>query len=235
MDMKNCGYSFLLLLLFACGNKMQKTETSDTSIERYWVNSSKADCIGVGPMTCLQIQKTDSMTGDWENFYSNIQGFEYQPGYLYRIEVKVRELPPNEVPADASSRKYELVKILEKMPDPKLKLIDIWALKAIQGESVEGEKWVGPNKQPYIEFTHDLKKFMGTDGCNQISGKITRISEDKIEFGPVIQTKMACPDMRIPNLFHEQLGRVDTWTREGLDLIFMDKNKNEILRFKKVD
>jgi hypothetical protein len=54
-----------------------------------------------------------------------------------------------------------------------------------------------------------------------------------IACGNEMQTKMACPDMRIPNPFTEQLGLVAAWRREGLDLIFLDKNKNEILRFKK--
>jgi len=37
-------------------------------------------------------------------------------------------------PADASSKRYTLVQVLDKQPDNKLRLNDIWVLETIQGK-----------------------------------------------------------------------------------------------------
>ena len=74
------------------------------------VNSALVDCMGVAPMTCMQVRH--SVQGQWELFYSQIEGFNFEPGYRYRLKVKVTEL--ENVPADASSLRYTLVEQLEK-------------------------------------------------------------------------------------------------------------------------
>ena len=82
----------------------------------YWVNSSKAPCVGVGPMECLQVRRSES--GPWELFYSQIDGFSYEAGYIYKLKVQEEILDPATVPADASSIRYTLVSVEEKTPDP---------------------------------------------------------------------------------------------------------------------
>lgn len=74
------------------------------------VNSALVDCMGVAPMKCMQVRH--SVQGQWELFYSQIEGFNFEPGYRYRLKVKVTEL--ENVPADASSLRYTLVEQLEK-------------------------------------------------------------------------------------------------------------------------
>ncbi|CAI1641715.1 Uncharacterised protein [Serratia liquefaciens] len=74
------------------------------------VNSALVDCMGVAPMKCMQVRH--SVQGQWEMFYSQIEGFTFEPGYRYRLKVKVTEL--ENVPADASSLRYTLVEQLEK-------------------------------------------------------------------------------------------------------------------------
>ncbi|GAE83622.1 lipoprotein [Bacteroides reticulotermitis JCM 10512] len=49
---------------------------------------------------------------EWEYFYSNIEGFQYEPGYEFVLKVKEEKL--ENVPADASSIKYVLVKQISK-------------------------------------------------------------------------------------------------------------------------
>ncbi len=94
------------LLLVSCG----KTSTDDSQI--YWVNSERVQCVGVGPMECLQVKRSEE--GTWQNFYSNIEGFDFEPGFIYKISVRETEIPPDQVPADASSIRYELIEIIEK-------------------------------------------------------------------------------------------------------------------------
>ncbi|MEJ2003809.1 MAG: DUF4377 domain-containing protein [Cyclobacteriaceae bacterium] len=99
---------FILLILMSCGNV--NTGETETIL---WINSERVPCVGVAPRECLQVKRSED--GDWENFYARIEGFNFEPGFLYKIRVKETELPANQVPADASSIRYELVEELEKI------------------------------------------------------------------------------------------------------------------------
>lgn len=74
------------------------------------VKENKGDCTGVAPMKCYLVKYYNSK--DWENFYAQIEGFKYEEGYRYKLLVKKTKL--KNVPADAPSIKYELLRILSK-------------------------------------------------------------------------------------------------------------------------
>ncbi|WP_292010031.1 DUF4377 domain-containing protein [Chryseobacterium sp.] len=74
------------------------------------VGPQTVDCTGVAPMKCLQVKEKASE--EWSNFYSNIEGFTYEPGYEYVLKVKTEKIA--NVPADASSIKYTLIKEVSK-------------------------------------------------------------------------------------------------------------------------
>lgn len=78
--------------------------------ERITVASEMIDCVGVGPMRCLLVKRPDST--EWEYWYSPIEGFEFQPGYEYVLEI--RKEPVEEIMMDASSIRYTLVKELSR-------------------------------------------------------------------------------------------------------------------------
>lgn len=88
---------------------LSSCSTKDTV--RFTVASTTADCVGVAPQKCLLVKKGD--TTEWEFFYSAIEGFNYEPGYEYVLDVK--ETKVENVPADASAIKYELVKEVSKL------------------------------------------------------------------------------------------------------------------------
>lgn len=73
------------------------------------IGSQYQDCVGVGPMKCLQVTQSN---GSPELFYSSIEGFNYQEGFDYQIEVS--STPVANPPADGSSIKYKLVKIISQ-------------------------------------------------------------------------------------------------------------------------
>lgn len=98
----------LIYLLMAAG--IMFSCTSPKNIVKYTVASQTADCTGVAPQKCLLVKKGDA--SEWEFFYSPIEGFNYEEGYEYVLEV--REDPVENVPADASSIKYTLVKEVSK-------------------------------------------------------------------------------------------------------------------------
>jgi uncharacterized lipoprotein NlpE involved in copper resistance len=67
-------------------------------------------------MQCLQIRKDENEA--WQYFYSQIHGFDFEPGYLYKLEVQEEKLDPSQLPQDVSSIKYTMVSVLEKNEDP---------------------------------------------------------------------------------------------------------------------
>jgi heat shock protein HslJ len=78
-------------------------------------------------------------------------------------------------------------------------------------------------------------KVMGSDGCNRLTGSITKLENGEIEFGPVAQTKKLCLDTDIPERFNAAFAQTKKYSRDGLFLIFSDETGKELLRFKKVD
>ncbi|WP_255901712.1 DUF4377 domain-containing protein [Paradesertivirga mongoliensis] len=79
------------------------------------VNYHTVTCTGVGPGTCLLVQTGEKLNSDqWEYFYfdNSIQGFDYEPGYIYTLSVDMEKI--TNPPADASDTKYTLIKILAK-------------------------------------------------------------------------------------------------------------------------
>ncbi|MGL4331512.1 MAG: DUF4377 domain-containing protein [Bacteroidales bacterium] len=113
-----------LKLLFAAALSMviiascaTKNSTQKENIERMEINSQLIDCMGVAPMKCMQVKYLDRTGEDkenWNTMYGGIEGFEYEPGYVYVLEVEKEVLDPKTVPADASTIRYKLVKVISK-------------------------------------------------------------------------------------------------------------------------
>ncbi|MDQ0594845.1 hypothetical protein QFZ37_003214 [Chryseobacterium ginsenosidimutans] len=100
-------FSALIVVLVQC---CASANASGENEKIFIVGPETADCTGVAPMKCLQVKENNS--AEWTNFYSNIEGFTYEPGFEYVLKVKTEKL--NNVPADASSIKYILVKQVSK-------------------------------------------------------------------------------------------------------------------------
>ena len=216
------------VLTVSCGNNNNK----NTDTVTYWVNSYRTPCVGVAPMECLQIRRDTSEA--WELFYSEIEGFDFEPGYMYRIRVREEKLDPALVPADASSIKFTLVSVEEKVLDPKLRINDIWMLQELEGSEVTEEALSERLKRPYIEFHLQENRFMGSDGCNTFRGAMASLGERELQMGPAMSTRMSCGDMTIPNAFLELLSKVDAYELGEGTLILIGGNK-ELLTFRKTD
>lgn len=67
-------------------------------------------CTGVAPMDCLQVRS--SPAEPWSLWYAGIEGFAYQPGYQYVLEVD--EYRVAQPPADGSSIRWVLKRVVER-------------------------------------------------------------------------------------------------------------------------
>lgn len=75
-----------------------------------YVSAETKPCVGVGPMTCLQVREKES--DPWLLHYSGIADFEPQPGIEYRLRI-IEEKVKNP-PADGSSIRWTLDQVIEQ-------------------------------------------------------------------------------------------------------------------------
>jgi heat shock protein HslJ len=230
-------YLILAVLFFmvSCGtHKVHKTNKSNEYI--YWVNSAKVPCEGVGAMQCLKVQKGDTLNSEeWQLFYSTIDGFDYQPGYIYKLIVREEKIEKEKVPADASSIKFKLVKVLEKKQDVRLRINDIWVLVSINGEAVQQNSENKRQKTAQIEFNIAEMRVLGNDGCNNFFGSIKNIDSEELILGPLAGTRMACLGTDIPDKFNVALNNVGSYKIENMQLTLSDVSGKELLVFRKID
>jgi len=76
------------------------------------VGPETVECVGEMVQRCLRVRLAPDEA--WKNFYDPIEGFEYEEGFLYRIEVERSHVP--KPLADASSYEYRLLRIISKEP-----------------------------------------------------------------------------------------------------------------------
>ncbi|UKM64594.1 DUF4377 domain-containing protein [Flavobacteriaceae bacterium GSB9] len=217
---------FLMAILnTSCSNNVGAETTT------YWVNSLKVECdAGAGKAQCLQVFKGDDLNNaEWTLFYSPIEGFTFEPGYIQKIEVRETHLKPETVPADASSIKYQLVKVLEKQKDKKAILNDIWAATHIDGNKIENKN------TPTLEINISKMQAFGSDGCNNFSGSIKNLNDNTLTFGPLASTRKMCPDMTVSQQFNQVISQTASYKHEQATLYLYNEAGDETLRFKKVD
>ena len=88
---------------------------------------------------------------------------------------------------------------------------------------LEGKKWIltklmgketniNPgNRTPYIMFDPSVSSVSGNTSCNNFSGPYEINEGDRISFGMIRTTMMACPDMDIEKQILEVLSKVDNY------------------------
>ncbi len=74
------------------------------------VAPTRVACRGLVPMQCLQVRIPPDTS--WLRFYDPIEGFEYQEGYWWTLDVERRPVP--HPPADGSSFAYRLVRVISR-------------------------------------------------------------------------------------------------------------------------
>jgi heat shock protein HslJ len=226
------SFGIILFSMVSC-KSTKITDNQEMGEKIIWINSSKVPCEGVGPMTCLQIQEGEEIEdGKWLNFFSNIEGFDYKPGNVYRIKVNVAQLAPP-IPADTSSRKYSLVEVISQKPDLTLRITDIWRLESIG----EMQNPTGMDKPLIFEFNAAERGIFGFSGCNTVRGPITKLTETEIEFGNLMSTMMACPqdEMILERGVTYSLKEIKKYKIENNRLYLATSDGTPLMIFLKVD
>ena len=112
---------------------------------------------------------------------------------------------------------------------PSMRIIDLWALEAIDGRAVSDSDF--GHVRPRLEFNSE-GQMTGSSGCNEISSTYTTDGV-KITFGPIIATRMACPGDG-ESRFLTALKQCTDYKIEGLKLYLLAGGKRK-LQFRKID
>lgn len=72
----------------------------------------RVPCTGEAPTRCLRIRLLPDTA--WQLFYDPIEGFAFEEGYRWVIDVERRRVP--NPPADGSGLAYRLKRVLSKQP-----------------------------------------------------------------------------------------------------------------------
>ncbi len=115
------------------------------------------------------------------------------------------------------------------------RLHDIWVLESINGQNIDAQQWYNHHQSlPRLEPRVRAQTFYGTDGCNDISGKLS-VQQNELRFTNLVATKKACLEKKLPRAFTTALEKVAQYRIEKLKLYLLDAAGDTLMRLKKVD
>lgn len=227
---KNSIGLLIVLIALSCGNTKSVTDktmekTPQPTFSTLWVNSFKSDCKNAARIQyyLLTQEGTEKPSENWDCLYQEIEGFTFEPGYIYQLKVEsfMREGMP----------KLKLSEVISKELDPEYnRIYDLWALTHLNQNVLE----ISANR-PTIEINLNTMKIMGKALCNQYFGNIVHYTPKTIQFGTLGGTKMMCPEMDMETQFLKALKETDSFQIKGPTLLFQNRYGEEILRFQKID
>lgn len=132
--------------------------------------------------------------------------------------------------ACATAKKTDLPVEQKMENNDKMRLHDIWALKEINREAIPSDLM----KRPTLEIFVEESRVLGNDGCNSQAASLKKITENELIFGHFMGTKMACPNMVFSKKYNANLSSTRFYKLEKLELVLLDEQNNELLRFRKV-
>jgi heat shock protein HslJ len=107
-----------------------------------------------------------------------------------------------------------------------------WMLTELEGKPVTAQK--EGEKPSYIYFSAGKKRVAVSGGCNVMGGSYELLEGNRIVFGQMMSTMMACPDMTIEEGLKKMTGMADNYAIQGDNLSFAKARMAPIARFKAI-
>ena len=198
----------------------EEVSREPVAIRTVYIGPERVECQGEGPQLCYQYKERPE--DDWLLYYSEIDGFEYEEGYVY--ELLVAESNIANPPAGGSSVQLTQVDVLDKS-EPVPDLNDtVWIVNTLNGQRpLEGS-----------ELTLGLfnGQVIGSAGCNRFSGHY-ETSGDSMAFGELATTGVPCPQVLLDqqNTYVEALESVTSFQAGNEQLSLLDEKGETILSY----
>ena len=225
--MRQSSILLILGLALMCGGR------AEAALRTIEVDSRLAECSGVGPMQCLQVR--DAADQPWRLFYGQIEGFTFEPGYRYRLQVE--EIPVANPPADGSSIRTVLREQTRKVamePPADPFAAKTWRLFELVPKA--GAPALRPESMITLAIDTPAGQAAGKGGCNRWFATAA-IDGRNLKLSGMGATMMACPppQMEEERAFFDALGRTESYAIEdegtGLTLILAEGG---LLRFREL-
>lgn len=227
-------------LRYTLVEEVSKTPADDTTgqtategdVITLYVGPELVDCVGVAPQTCMQVKEDPN--AEYTLFYGQIEGFTFEPGYEYELQVRVETV--DNPPADGSSLKYTLVNVVSQTPVTTATaptgtggaaLVDtLWQLQSLQGADVLAEAEVT------AVFGAD-GTLSGGSGCNRYTTSYTVDGSSLSINAAIASTMMACPDpiMQQETAYLAVLPTAVTFQIQGVGLELLDASGASVATF----
>ncbi len=107
-----------------------------------------------------------------------------------------------------------------------------WMLAELNGQPVTAPK--EGEKPSYIYFDAAKKRVSVSGGCNIMGGSYELSEGNRIKFGQMMSTMMACPDMSLEDGLKKMAEMVDNYAIQGDNLSFAKARMAPAARFKAV-
>ena len=175
--------------------------------------------MGVGPRPCYLVK--EGKEGAWQMFYAAIKGFDFETGMSYQL--KVKESPVDNPPADGSSLAYDLVKVIRKKRE-------IQPLQSLNGHwkviRLNSTKRIPAEVGQTIEIDMTAMTVTGYGGSNQYRGQLEGTDGSSIiGFKQMISTRRYGPHQSQEDLLFQVQKEVDGFYRYGQSLLLLADQK----------
>ena len=183
------------MVLAACATSpgsegTEQPSPSGVEEKTIYVGPVLMDCVGVGPQKCMLIRENPQ--DEYTFFYDQIDGFDYEEGFEYKLVVK--EETVENPPADASSIKWTLVRVESKEPVPVAGSGELedknWVLKSYLDQAGE---LIDVSSEINITAAFEDGQVKGVAGCNDYFGGY-QIAGNEISISSLASTEMFCID-----------------------------------------
>lgn len=204
--------------LIACATNAKKDTLRIVNIA-----PEKSPCAALAvDITCMMVKWENKQ--QYELFYSDIEGFEFEPGYEYQLRVMVEKI--ENPPADASNLRYKLIEQIRK------KKMHITMKDDTQTKNLANKTWqLVRFKEKDITGSPDTHFMMMNAGQNKLSSKVGcnnltfayKISEQSsIQMSLIGSTRMLCPQDTIESEYIAMMATVNHFelTQNGQHLNF---------------
>ncbi|MGW8225878.1 MAG: META domain-containing protein [Anaerolineales bacterium] len=200
-------------------------------LKTVYVGSKLQDCVGVAPQKCMQVK--ESPEEEYTLFYDQIEGFEYEEGYEYKLLVQEEQV--ENPPADGSSIRWILVSIESKeaVGEPGTGQLEgtEWILNAYLNQ---GGELVEPLAGTFTSAKFNSGEINGNAGCNNYFGGY-KVDGTSISIGPLASTEMFCGNppgvMDQETAFLSAMNSSAEYKIEAEQLILLDASGETLLVF----
>ncbi|ULQ56704.1 copper resistance protein NlpE N-terminal domain-containing protein [Flavihumibacter rivuli] len=135
------------------------------------------------------------------------------------------DMDGNKITGELAS-KYVLSKVQPGITEKYWKLVEINGKPVVKNEQMR--------REPFIILKAEGNKVNGNGGCNNIMGTYEIKEGNRISFGKMASTMMACPDMTIEDAFKKVLESADNFSLNGDKMSLNKARMAPLARFEAV-